>query len=188
MAAILCRPWSVNLYQYISYDIDNRLQNDRQRGLIWQSTFLMLRPGHSRRTRSISWLLMPWRCRETGLYQQWYCPCSPPQIIWHSCGISISKITAKFKCLCIFTLGADGYCRHSMGQAVRPTCCLSVCPSVCPSVCLAIPNEVNVKFSRSQISAWSLVGWCTLPGSRLQLKWPCSAIFARSPQLWNFPW
>ena len=60
--------------------------------LIWQSIFLMLRQGHSRITRLISWLLMPWRCRETRLNQQW---------IWfNSKNKSVSSSTYYFTFLC----------------------------------------------------------------------------------------
>ena len=43
----------------------------------------------------------------------------------------------------------------------------SVIASVCLSVRLSVPNDVTaLTFSRFQLSAWDLVGWCTVPCNR----------------------
>ena len=58
-----------------------------------------------------------------------------------------------------------------------------ICPSICPSVCLSIPNDVTaLTLYGFQVSAWNLVGWCTVPWSRSLFKMAMLGQFLRIPR------
>ena len=54
----------------------------------------------------------------------------------------------------------------------------STCPSIRQSVHLSIRNNVTALIPKGfQLSAWNLVGWCTVQWSKLLFKMAMSAIF-----------
>ena len=76
---------------------------------------------------------------------------------------------AAFIFLSSAAIGGDGCCCHSA--------------SACPSVRLSVPKDVTaVTIWRIQLSFWNLVGWCTVPWSKLLIKMTILGPFLRIPR------